>query len=274
MAGETELLVLLAVVGVVLLLLYLYIGGIEKALETVGFSKREAGAIIAVTLFLGWIPIPLFPYDGWWVAMSLGGAAIPLIICYVLIRSRRAPLAESVIGIVIVTTIAYFVTRAEAGVGIVADFPFAFAPSAAAGLYSLSVFWVDVRRAAPLAYVSGVLGTLVGADVFRLREMLSLEPPAGDVPTLVIGGATIFDMVYLSGIAAVFVAVFVLWAKKKQQSHGLALVYYTAEHGEDNLPYAEDVRPTPSLKPRRGRLETGSESPSAGISLPDVNDHE
>lgn len=268
------MLTLLALTGVFLLLIYLYVAGIGKVFETVGFSRAEAGSLITVTLLLGWIPIPLFPYNGWWVAISLGGGAIPLLMCYLLLRSRRAPVAETLIGVVIVTTITYFVTRAEEGVGIVADIPFAFAPAAAAGLYALSVFWLDVKKAAPLAYVSGVLGTLAGADVFRLREMLSFQAPAENAPMMVIGGAAIFDMVYMTGIVAVFVAAFVLWIRHQQQKRGLSHLYFTVEHGEDGLPYAPDSQPAPPLRPRRGHLDTESGTPVGRVPLPELNDRE
>ncbi|MCU0860251.1 MAG: DUF1614 domain-containing protein [Thermoplasmata archaeon] len=271
MAEEIGLITLIALAGGVLLLMYLYIAGIGKALEKVGLSRREAGAIVTITLLLGWIPIPLFPYNGWWVAISLGGGAIPLAICYMLMRSRRAPVAESLIGVIIVTTITYFVTRAEEGVGIVADVPFAFAPSVAAGLYALSVFWLDVKKAAPLAYVSGILGTIIGADVFRLGELLSLDPGSEGTPILVIGGATIFDMVYITGIVAIFVAAFVLWLRHQQQKRGLSHLYFTVEHGEEDLPYATDVSPAPTLRPRMGRLEGGSPPAEGQAPLPEMD---
>lgn len=271
MAEEIGLYLLIAMAIGFLALIYLYIAGIGKVFETMGFTKAEAGTIVWVTLLLGWIPIPFLPYNGWWVAISLGGGVIPLAICYLMLRSQRAPVAEALIGVIIVTTITYFITRAEDGVGIVADLPWALAPSAAAGLYSLSVFWLDVRKAAPLAYVSGVLGTIVGADVFRLREMLSFEPPAENAPMLVIGGATIFDMVYITGIVAVFVAAFVLWLRRQQQKRGLSHLYFTVEHGEEDLPYARDSSPAPPLRPRRGRLDEESRAPGPGPRLPEVD---
>src|SRR4030042_963945 len=218
MAQElTSAFLLLLVIGLVLLLFYLYVTTIERVLERIGFTKGEASAILTLTLLLGWITIPLFPYADWWIGISLGGGMIPLIVCYVLLRSKRVGIAEGVIGIVIVAYVTYFITRAEAGVGIVADLEFAFAPAAAAGLYSLSVFWIDIRKAGSLAYFCGVIGTLVGADVFHLGEILATSPPPGEFTVLSIGGANIFDMVYLTGIAAVIVDLFVLWVKRQEK---------------------------------------------------------
>jgi hypothetical protein len=134
------------------------------------------------------------------------------------------------------------VTRAEEGVGIVADVPIAFAPAIAAGLFSLSVFWNDLRKAAPLAYVSGVLGTLMGADVLHLGEILSYDAPGGDFPMLSIGGANIFDMVYLTGVVAVVVAIVVLRIKKKQEAYAYA--YFD---GGSVVTQDKELTPAPTL---------------------------
>jgi uncharacterized membrane protein len=82
-------------------------------------------------------------------------------------------------------------------------------PPAVASLYSLLASYKRPKRAAPLAYVTGTLGVLVGADVLRLPELLHTELSA--VTTASIGGAAIFDMVFLAGIIAVLIdSVFIL----------------------------------------------------------------
>ncbi len=252
MTDETLGLIIIVIVGFVVLLVYLiYLSTIRKVLETIGFTGSEASTIIMVTLLLGWITIPLFPYGDWWIGISIGGALVPLIICGRLIRSRRAGLAESTVGIVIVAYVTYFVTRAEEGTGIVADIPWAFAPALAAGLYSMSTFWMSMERAAPLAYVSGVIGTLVGADVFRLGEALAFDAPEEGVAVLSIGGANIFDMVYLTGIIAVIIAIFVYRAKRRQEMLGVGSPASEFKRGAQGLPYAKDVKPSPTM--RHGR---------------------
>ncbi len=261
MAEEiTDELIILAIVGVVLLALYLYMATIEKVLERIGFSKQEAGTILFVTLFLGWITIPLFPYDGWWVGISLGGALIPLIICGSMLRSRRVGTPEGFIGVIIVAVITYFVTRPVEGVGIVADLEFAFAPALAAGLYSMSTFWADIRKAAPLGYFSGVVGTLVGADVFHLAEILSYQAPAEGFPMLSIGGANVFDMVYLTGIVAVIVAMIVYWMEAQKKKLGFERVVAEFEAQAEGLSYARDIEPAPKMVPdRRGKLRDATQ---------------
>lgn len=251
MAEDASVTVALVLLAMVLLLIYLYIASIGKALRVAGLSEREAGLVVGMTVLLGWLTIPLFPYNGWWVGISLGGGVIPIILCLYFVWTRRAGVAESSIGIILVAYITYFITRPEEGVGIVADVPLAFAPAVAAGLYSLSVFWIDIRDAAPLAYVSGVLGSIIGADVFHLGEMLSFDAPEGGTALLSVGGGNIFDMVYLSGIVAIFVAIVVLWIRKTQAAH--AYLKLPPEWGDssEEIPYAKDFTPVPSAFPKK-----------------------
>ncbi len=141
MAEEiSDVLLAISILALVLLVIYLYIASVSKALKAAGLTEGEASTIVFVTLFLGWVTIPIFPYNGWWVGISIGGGLIPLILCAYFLKTGRATPAESVIGIAIVAYLTYSITRAEEGVGIVADVPVAFAPAVAAGLYSLSVF--------------------------------------------------------------------------------------------------------------------------------------
>ncbi|MCJ2533069.1 MAG: DUF1614 domain-containing protein [Candidatus Thermoplasmatota archaeon] len=237
----------------VLLIYYAYVGAIRKVLVSIGFTTGEAGTMILVTFLLGSVTIPLFPYNGWWVGICVGGALIPLWICARLLRSGRASLVESTIGIIIVAFVTYFVTRAEEGVGVVADIPLAFAPAIAAGLYSMSTFWLNMDKAAPLAYVSGVVGTIVGADIFRLEEVLAFDPPSDGVSVLSIGGANIFDMVYMTGIIAVVIAMVVIRAKKREEMYGFGLVVAEHHSGAEGLPYAKDKEPSPTLYPQQRR---------------------
>jgi len=52
-----------------------------------------------------------------------------------------------------------------------------------------------------VAYVSGVLGTLIGADLSNLQVIKKLGAPVASI-----GGAGTFDGVFLSGIIAVLLA--------------------------------------------------------------------
>ena len=52
-----------------------------------------------------------------------------------------------------------------------------------------------------IAYVSGVLGALIGADLLNLPKIPKLGAPVASI-----GGAGTFDGVFLSGIIAVVLA--------------------------------------------------------------------
>jgi uncharacterized membrane protein len=54
------------------------------------------------------------------------------------------------------------------------------------------------ENAAPLAFASGVLGVLVGADLLHLNDIRKMG-----VAVAAIGGAGTFDGVFLTGIIAV-----------------------------------------------------------------------
>ncbi len=243
------------VAAVVILVVYAYISSIWKILERVGFSGSEVTIIVLITLVLGSIPIPLFYYNGWLVGISIGGALIPLLLCAYLIYTKRVNITELFLGIVIVALLSFFVTRPEEGVGIVADIPLAFVPAIAAGLFAFSTFWLDVGKAAPLAYACGIIGTILGADVFHLSEMLSFTAPTDETVVLSIGGANIFDMVYLTGIIAVAVDMVVFWVKKEEARHGMGLVIANFQRQAESVTYARDLKPAPKLEPgRRGRI--------------------
>ena len=57
------------------------------------------------------------------------------------------------------------------------------------------------RDAAPLAYISGSMGTLIGADLTNLDKVAGLGAPVASI-----GGAGTFDGIFLTGILAVLLA--------------------------------------------------------------------
>jgi uncharacterized membrane protein len=73
-----------------------------------------------------------------------------------------------------------------------------FVPAIASALVAMVL---SFRRAAPLAYIGGSLGALVGADLLNLNRVQGLS-----APVVSIGGAGTFDGVFLTGILAVLLA--------------------------------------------------------------------
>jgi uncharacterized membrane protein len=128
------------------------------------------------------------------IAVNVGGALIPTILSiYLMVKNRLY--VKSLIGVAIVAAIVHQMAHAVPGVGIA--MPPLIPPLLAAGVALLLS-----RQAAPaLAYISGSLGTLIGADLLNLGMVQGLQ-----APVLSIGGAGTFDGVFLTGILAVLLA--------------------------------------------------------------------
>jgi hypothetical protein len=66
---------------------------------------------------------------------------------------------------------------------------------------------------APLAYIAGSLGTLIGADLANLSKVRGLGAPVASI-----GGAGTFDGIFLTGILAVLLAS--LYARRRMAHAG------------------------------------------------------
>jgi uncharacterized membrane protein len=124
------------------------------------------------------------------VAVNVGGALVPLILSlYLFFRSGLY--GRMLFGVAVVAAITHGLARIVPGVGIAV--PMFIPPLAAAGVGLVLAF----RRAPPVAYVSGSMGTLIGADLLNLWRIAELG-----APVVSIGGAGTFDGVFLTGIIA------------------------------------------------------------------------
>src|SRR6266496_3104078 len=85
--------------------------------------------------------------------------------------------------------------RPVKGVGIVLP---GLVPPVVAAITALAI---SEPLAPALAYVAGVLGTLVGADLLNLPRIRKLGAPVASI-----GGAGTFDGIFLSGLLAVLIA--------------------------------------------------------------------
>jgi len=101
----------------------------------------------------------------------------------------------AVVAVAVVAIITHVVARPVKGVGIATP---AFIPPLVA---ALSAFLLQSDAPQVIAYVAGVLGTLIGADLSNLHLIPKLGAPVASI-----GGAGTFDGVFLSGIIAVLLA--------------------------------------------------------------------
>ncbi len=132
------------------------------------------------------------------IAVNVGGAIVPLLLSLWLLT--RAAFWKVLLATAVMVLLSHAVARVQPGTGVVMP---VFVPP----LASAALAWVLARvrgsrlEAAPIAYISGSMGTLIGADLLNLGRLDALGPGV-----LSIGGAGVFDGVFLVGIVAVFLA--------------------------------------------------------------------
>ncbi len=124
------------------------------------------------------------------VAINLGGAIIPAFLSIYLLL--KTPLIPVIISTLLIAVVAHLLARPVKGFGIALP---AFVPPLFAALFA-SIF---TKSCTPcVAYISGVLGTLIGADILNLRRLDKIGSGM-----MSIGGAGVFDGIFLTGIIAV-----------------------------------------------------------------------
>lgn len=133
-------------------------------------------------------------WPGTVLAVNVGGAVIPaLMSTYLVIRYQlwlKAALATGIIAVVI-----HAMATPVHGIGIAVP---VFAPVVATAILA---FILSREYAAPLAYIGGSMGTLIGADLMNLDKIGGLGAPVASI-----GGAGTFDGIFLTGILAVLLA--------------------------------------------------------------------
>ena len=130
------------------------------------------------------------------VAVNLGGAIFPLVISgYLLLKTGLY--FSSLTGVLFMTAVCYRLARPIEGVGIALPF---FVPPFLAALLSVMI---SHHHAPVIAYVSGTLGALIGADLLNLKQIAKLNAPVASI-----GGAGTFDGIFLTGILAVLLSAF------------------------------------------------------------------
>jgi uncharacterized membrane protein len=129
------------------------------------------------------------------IAINLGGALIPLIISIYLLM-KMSNVIPALLATLIVAVLVNRMSRPIKGVGI--GIP-ALLPPLFAALAAYLLAGEALR--APVAYIAGTLGTLIGADLMRLNDIKNMGAPVASI-----GGAGTFDGVFLSGIIAVLLS--------------------------------------------------------------------
>ncbi len=155
-------------------------------------------------------PLAVFGLQGWWpmlqrvrretvIAVNVGGCVIPVTLAIYeaahVVTAGVKPLAGLLLAILLNTMVCYWMAKPIEGIGIAMPGLF---PALLAAVSAL-LFVPD--QAPPVAFVAGVLGPLIGADLLHLRD---IEKIATGIAS--IGGAGTFDGIVLSGIVAAYLA--------------------------------------------------------------------
>jgi uncharacterized membrane protein len=207
------------------LLPFLWLGVVGNAFVNLGLSPGAVFWLLIVTLLGSMVNIPLatlesrevltgqvVSYFGMKVrlppapvrtktvlAVNVGGALIPAglsIYLFVQIFKRMGLSWELLANLGIVTAVMYLVARPVKGLGIAVP---GLAPPLVAALGAW-IFGPEEFRA-PCAFIASTMGTLIGADLFHLREIADMGAPVASI-----GGAGTFDAIFLSGIIAVLLS--------------------------------------------------------------------
>ncbi len=141
--------------------------------------------------------VPYTSYEKTVLAINFGGAIIPIVISILvfsslLVHHQFSLILKGLVGILIVTLAAYSLARPVKGIGIAMP---ALLPPLISALVAI---FIAPENPVPVAYVSGTLGTLIGADLLHMKDIEKLGAPIASI-----GGAGTFDGIFLSGIIAV-----------------------------------------------------------------------
>jgi uncharacterized membrane protein len=153
--------------------------------------KKSIGS--AGDLFLRNAPF-VAQWPGTLIAVNVGGAVIPTMVSIYLLAKNRL-WVKAALATAVVAAVCYWLSRPIPGLGIAEP---VFVPSVTTAIVALLL---SREQAAPLAYIGGSLGTLIGADLLNLGNIRGLGAPVASI-----GGAGTFDGIFLIGIVAVLIA--------------------------------------------------------------------
>ncbi|HTY74770.1 MAG TPA: DUF1614 domain-containing protein [Candidatus Nanoarchaeia archaeon] len=214
----------LLLIALLVAVVLIFVGAVTVAFSDVGFTPFAILLLLAACFIGSAINIPLFrlkttqplikedyvtsfgvtyriPHVEYGtattlVAVNVGGALIPTAVsAYLLLRASSHTVFLSLVGVLVVAIVTHVVAKPVKGVGIISP---AFLPPITA---AIAAFILAPGHPQTVAYVSGVIGTLIGADLSNLQVIKRIGAPVASI-----GGAGTFDGVFLSGILAVLIA--------------------------------------------------------------------
>jgi uncharacterized membrane protein len=181
--------------GIALLLLF---GSLTGSYFNIPVAELPAQHVLSgqIVNFYGMryvVPV-VVQWPGTLIAVNVGGAVIPTLMSVYLL-ARYGLWIKALLATAAVTIAIHWLAHPIPGLGIAVP---VFAPAAVTAIAA----WSLAREsAAPLSYIAGSLGTLIGADLLNLGKIPDLDAPIASI-----GGAGTFDGIFLTGILAVLFA--------------------------------------------------------------------
>ena len=202
------------------LVIMVEVGILGYAYQTIGINRRYIFLLLLMCFWGSYINIPIYrlppeiirsagqvtffgiPYviptvtqwPGTVIAVNVGGSVIPTILSIYLIYKNQL-FSTALIGVAVVSVVVHWLAYPVPGVGIAEP---VLVPLVAATIVAMML---SMRYAPALAYISGTLGTLIGADLLNLGKIQGLGAPIASI-----GGAGTFDGIFTTGILAVLLA--------------------------------------------------------------------
>ena len=176
-----------------LFILFLILAG---SLINIPLTRKKL-ILVRESRFFGLFSVP--KVETHYVAINFGGAVVPILLSiYFLLQAmvRGFELKPIFISIFLMTLISKLYSRVIPGKGVVLPI---FIPPLFSALFALILV---PEFTAPAAFISGVLGTLIGADILNLKK---IQRYGG---FLSIGGAGVFDGIFLVGIVSALISGF------------------------------------------------------------------
>ncbi len=133
-------------------------------------------------------------WEGTVIAVNVGGAVIPALMSLYLLVTRGLWI-NGAIATAAVALVLHWLADPVPGIGIAVP---VFLPALVTAVVAMLL---SRENAAPLAYIAGSMGTLIGADLTNLDKVRGLGAPVASI-----GGAGTFDGIFLTGILAVLLA--------------------------------------------------------------------
>jgi uncharacterized membrane protein len=178
--------------------MYLLIGSLIGSYFNIPIADLPGGPMVSnqvITFFGMEYTVPgIEDSAGTVIAVNVGGAVIPTLMSAYLLITRDLWI-KGAIATAIVALVLHWLATPVPGIGIAVP---VFLPALITAVVALVL---SREFAAPLAYIGGSLGTLIGADLTNLDEVRGLGAPVASI-----GGAGTFDGIFLTGILAVLLA--------------------------------------------------------------------